>query len=365
MTALLCLFTILFLLGSFGIPRALSKDRGVALSHDATATINGYFISLVFLRHLAQYIPEASFLAGDDLFLRVDEFLGQLIVATFLFFSGFGAMESIKRKGEQYIRNFPLRRILPFLLDVWLALGVYIVVRLVRGSSIPAVSTLLLSMVGWKGIGNSNWYIFAILAAWICTYLAFRIFPRKEARMRAVALLTALLLFYSFVVKHEQVGTRFYNTILCYPAGMVLSLAIDSIRAIAARAKYKRLLLLLCTFCIALVFYLLKDVKATRLFLYNAKAIAFSLLVVLLSLYTSRIGTPFLWAGKNLFYLYIYQRVPMILFSPLARTHTLMYIALCLVAVIPFCILMSKVHVRWRGFLLGTSAPSRAVTSTP
>ena len=79
-------------------------------------------------------------------------------------------------------------------------------------------------MVGWKSLGNSNWYIFAILAMWVATYVAFRVFPDEKQRPLGVALVTVLSLLYAWVLRHDEIGSHFYNTIVCYSWSKSLSL---------------------------------------------------------------------------------------------------------------------------------------------
>ena len=145
-----------------------------------TSPINGYFINIVFLSHLRQYIDKASHTLLDQGFLTVIGLLGQLVVTTFLLYSGYGIMESIIHKGDSYVRQLPKQRILPFLMDVWLALLLFLATRILLGKRLPSLTTLLFAMFGWKSIGNSNWYIFAILYLWIITYASFRLIPQDE-----------------------------------------------------------------------------------------------------------------------------------------------------------------------------------------
>ena len=46
--------------------------------------------------------------------------LEQLMVTMFLFYSGYGVMESIKRKGDDYIKSFPKKRILTTLINLFI-----------------------------------------------------------------------------------------------------------------------------------------------------------------------------------------------------------------------------------------------------
>ena len=346
------LLTIVFVLGSFGLPSAWSEEKIGFLSRDETAAINGYFIFLVFLSHLRSYIDSANYIFLDKGFLIVMSFLRQLVVVTFLFYSGYGIMESIKRKGPVYVFDLPFRRLAPFLLDVLLALFVFIAARVINGNGLPSLSRMLLSIVGWNSIGNSNWYIFAILSLWIITYISFRLAPRESQRYLALSLVSILTLGYCLIMMREGVGTRFYNTVFCYPAGMLLSLTKEPIERLFSHYKmtiFPRILVLAVLFT---VFLLLHYNIKSRGLKYNVQAIVFALLISYCSTFTTHISKPLVWAGKNLFFLFIYQRIPMMLFKPWLATNSPAFCLACFAAIIPFCLVMPKVHTRWKAFFL-------------
>ena len=84
------------------------------ISLRSTQCINGIFILLVFLSHARNRILTLPSYTSDPLnsiYGIIQDHLGQSIVITFLFFSGFGVMESIKKKGAQYVSAMPSRRI--------------------------------------------------------------------------------------------------------------------------------------------------------------------------------------------------------------------------------------------------------------
>ena len=74
-----------------------------------TAAINGIFSLLIFLSHSSQYLTLNE--AIDKPYSLLCMYLGQLVVATFLFFSGYGMMESISKKGQSYIKSMPSKRL--------------------------------------------------------------------------------------------------------------------------------------------------------------------------------------------------------------------------------------------------------------
>ena len=357
MTIYFALFTAIFLLGALGIPKALAKDLGTPprpLSRDVTSTINGYFISLVFLSHLRSNIDKSAYASTDQGYLSVIGFLGQLVVATFLFYSGYGIMESITRKGQRYIYELPRKRILPYLLDVCLAIAVFLVTRTAIGKDPVSLETLLLSLIGWKSIGNSNWYIFAILCLWLFTYLSFRIFPRKNQRWRATLLVFMFTAVYYCLMVREGADHWWYDTVFCYPCGMTLSLAKDAIHArrvavphsFPARAAGAALLLAL--------FLFLHEHAYESWVIFNVCAVVFALFISLCSTFFKYLSKPFLWAGDNLFYLYIYQRIPMMVLAPYLASNTFLFTTACLITLIPLVYLMKWLDARWKGFLLAS-----------
>ena len=73
------------------------------LKREQATMVNGVFVMLVFLRHFKEYITCGFY---DRIFWGVDGLLEQLIVTTFLFYSGYGIMVSLKTK-RITCRNYP------------------------------------------------------------------------------------------------------------------------------------------------------------------------------------------------------------------------------------------------------------------
>lgn len=74
------------------------------LSKEDTVIINGLFVICIFLSHGSQYcVLDDSLLS--NLYLKFQSFLGQLVVATFLSFSGYGVMNRINGGGKSIFLN--------------------------------------------------------------------------------------------------------------------------------------------------------------------------------------------------------------------------------------------------------------------
>lgn len=181
MSLLLCMLLLLILF-------QMRKQEDNYMEKEQCNGIKGIFIVLVFIRHVLQYITKAEAdlcTLWDAPCLLVDHLLGQLIVALFLFYSGFGVMESFKQKGSSYVSSMPRKRIIGTLLNFDVAVLCFVLVDLCLGVEITWKQTIL-SFVAWDSVGNSNWYIFTILLCYTLSYGIFRLGLFNESGHRHV-----------------------------------------------------------------------------------------------------------------------------------------------------------------------------------
>lgn len=278
-----------------------------SLSRNVTDSIKGIFIWLVFLSHFASYVTYTS---GIDIWGKwISAQLGQLIVVAFLFYSGYGVCEAIKKRGSEYVKPFPKKRILKTLLHFDMAVLMFLIIQLCSGKTYT-VSNIILSFIGWESFGNSNWYIFDVLVLYAITWISFMLIRKNNK----IALLLATILSVIFI--YFLMRTRWswwYDTVLCYVAGMWFSIYKDQFLKIVTRNNFiwlvaavfslgsfyilhegsfglKGLILMPLSFCLAMVLILIKFPISNRL-------LALS--------------------GQYTFELYILQRIPMIILENL------------------------------------------------
>lgn len=279
------------------------------LSLEYSQAVKGFFILLVFFNHFNSYVTYTS---GLDLaYRRIVGSFGQSMVTMFLFYSGFGVMESIRKKGIDYVRKMPWDRIARTWFNFSIAVLLFTGLALIRHVSFP-LSQFLLSLTGWESMGNSNWYIFVILCLYLITYGVFRLLPSmgETRKIWLVTLLTGLGVFF---LQHWQIKpVHWYDTALCYPLGMLYSQYRGSVEKLLTR---NRLLwagalagaLLVCRF-----FYLrYSDLNSILLNL------SFTGMTLLVTMKISSCNPWLRWCGKHLFPLYILQRIPMIILTDL------------------------------------------------
>ena len=328
----------LLLIGLLCLPGLKITPKGFSSSYmdiPDTNRIKGIFILMVFLSHFSTYVTLSAPI--DGVYLRLQHMLGQLVVANFLFFSGFGIRESLERKGSAYLRAMPRRRILRILLQFDLAVLLYLALHLALGQR-PGVKTVLLSLVGWDSLGNSNWYILIMLLLLIVTYIVWRLYGDRGPVLPLV-LATACSVLLILCIKPFRYP-HFYNTMLCYPAGMWFSYF---------RRRYEERLCatdgqwLFQLMTGALAFVFLWKTRGT-LSHYELGAVLFAFLVVLVTRKVQLNGKFLAYCGKHLFSLYIVQRLPMIALGKTAlAAHTYWYLAACFAITLPLAWAFEKV----------------------
>ena len=279
------------------------------ISKSQTVAINGVFTVLVIFRHASGYLSFDGPL--DNAFITFDRFMSQLIVVTFLFYSGFGMMESVKKKGKRYILTIPTRRFLKVLYHFDLAVVLYLVTNIIIGNPYSP-KEIFLAFVGWTSIGNSNWYIFVILIMYILVFVSFLCTGgNKYAAVTVMCVLSVL-----FIMLNEKVNRPFYcyNTAFLFPLGMLFSLL---------KAPYERLMRkndavwFFMTGLTAISFAALSFVRVKEIVLYTLWAFLFMMIILAVSM-KIKVGNGILnWFGSHVFSVYILQRLPMMVLQKL------------------------------------------------
>lgn len=291
------------------------------MSVEKTAAIKGIFILIVFFSHFNSYVEYT--LPIDQLYLKYFKLIGQCMVTLFMFYSGYGVMESIRKKNMPYVRKMPVTRVLGTLFRFDIAILLFALMNLILSHSFTG-KQLLLSLVAWDSIGNSNWYIFAILITYIVTYLAFMIFRDKGKYYPAVAAVTIGLLAYIFVLAHFKLKQGWwYDTILLYACGMWYSLLRGKIEKLINKNLAVYGVVFLLTLAGAL--YFMKN--RGKSFVHTELCmVLFAAAVVLFTMRVSLNNAVLRWCGKNLFGLYILQRIPMVVFREIGVADFNIYV---------------------------------------
>ncbi len=293
------------------------------MSINKTMAVKGIFIILVFFSHFNSYVDFTN--VFDQSYYTAYQQISQRMVTLFLLYSGYGVMEAIKRKKMTYVHKIPVTRILGTLFRFDIAVLLFLIMRLIlgRGDTGMSLKTILLSFTSWSSIGNSNWYIFAILVCYLLTFISFEIFRDKCKYLPSAALLTLLVIAYIIVFHiYKLAPGRFYNTIFCYVLGVFLSLFKDKFDKLFGENK----LLWFAAFAASCVLTVVCWIDHTRFYKYEICMFSFTLAFVLLTMRISFNNKILRWFGEHLFSVYILQRIPMIVFDKLGLSEYNIYI---------------------------------------
>lgn len=302
------------------------------MTKDKTTTIKGIFVVLILFSHASQYISLGGIY--DDPYVALQSHLGQMVVAMFLFYSGYGMMESIKRRGYDYVKSIPMKRFPSVLLNFDIAIVLYVIVGLALGKSF-SIKTILLSLIGWESVGNSSWYMFAIFVLYILTFVAFfgtKFTKRKYFKVLCVGFLTVLTGAMVFIEMKLGLPSYWYNTLILFVLGFYYSCFQVYINKIFLKNDTTYFLTLMLSVGAYVVFYTIRD--RYGIISYTLWAIAFTALVVVLTMKVSVNNAVLNWMGQHVFSIYILQRIPMSILNHigLASSHKYVFLILSIAA---------------------------------
>lgn len=219
MTILLVI--ILFIL--LGRRATISKSplqNGSYLAIERTNIINSFFIVFVILRHA--YLPHwDSCLNPLDLlyYKYFDQPAGQSIVSTFFFFSGYGIMLSIAKKGDFYIRKLISHRFL----TLYINMAICSTISGISYSFIDCSLTEGLRFI-WLTITGQGiyWFIIMTLVIYLSTFFTFRLFGTKNPT-KSIIFLSGILYIICLLLSRYK-PSWWVDTELCFCFGMLFSL---------------------------------------------------------------------------------------------------------------------------------------------
>lgn len=280
------------------------------ISSKSTNAIKGIFAVIILFSHMNGYISlNASF--ADSSFSSILYHTGQLMVVMFLFYSGFGIVESIKRNSG-YFDSYPKNRIMKTLLHFDLAVLCFFLLSMISDIKYPFIEYIT-CWIGWGSIGNSNWFIFDILALYSIVYIAHLImqkFQKEYSYMLGVILLTS---FFSVVLWIVLIladkNSWWVDTIITFPLGMWYSFFRKKAEAYMSNKNIG----LLITIGIAIVFLGWHLTFGNDIF--GFCACIFAILIVAISTRIKVDNGILQWLGTQSFSIYVMQRLPMNLFQ--------------------------------------------------
>lgn len=315
-----------------GKPRLLYSlpQDGSYMVPDRTRMINGIFMVLMLLRHTTILGVPAQ--EEDALYCRyIDAPLQQCIVCIYFFFSGYGIMYSMQRKGHAYLNSLLTKRFktlyLRYIAAAAIACFLYAcIMGTWYENGIKYLKTVCL-MENWWFIRMS---LFLYVLSW-CAFTCCGFTPGK--RYRTYVAIVLLVVMVAVLVSAMQ---PFYeswslDTEWCFPVGMLYCmLRTRAERLVNATQLPCMLLGAVVTFSALwsinhfdvffrlanhaygkLVGFSLPYTEVIHLHYTSALACVFSIGITwfFAGIAWKQVSRPLVWLGENAFYLFLFQYV--------------------------------------------------------
>lgn len=338
---LICLYKMQFAFSKKNKPLLQGGIYNDYLSIDKTNSIKGIFVPLIVLSHALGYITLDYNIFNRLFDVAMYRFMGQGIVAMFLFYSGYAMMLSGMKKGRAYIKSIPAKRCFRVWLHFAVAIVLFVIVHACFGEfySFERILKALTAVLG--SVGNSNWYIFAIIVLYFITYIAFML---GKGNGKVVVLITcALIAVYIIVMRHFEYPAHWYDSVHIYPLGMLWCMYREKIENMFKNKKWTYYLI----FAVIFILYIATVVLSPNIVVNMIKHALFGIVIVLFTMKVQVHNKILGFFGKHLFSIYILQRIPMFVLSHFglnSNPYLFVFLALVLTIAIsvPFDMLLDK-----------------------
>ena len=167
--------------------------------------IRGIFVWMIILFHYVLYYKRKKY---KYIYEEILYIFDQKVVSMFLFYSGFGLFESIQKKGNKYVKT-----LLTKCLKIYIKSQLIILVYLLRNIIYKIKTTLkkyLKSVIFYRNLGNSNWFVFTIILYYIYTYIAFIFIKNKRYYNLGIIIITILCGFHGYFTYNYYFPKKYF-----------------------------------------------------------------------------------------------------------------------------------------------------------
>lgn len=187
-----------------------------------TSNIKGIFVWMILFSHNRRYYKKKYYI--KYIYIKLLKFFGQKIVSLFLFYSGYGIVESIKKKGINYIKTLPRKGTILFI-KFQLILLIFLINNIICRIQI-SLKQYFLSMIFKKSIGNSNWFAFVIICLYFISFFSFINIKNEKYLIIGVIINNIICFFYIYLVYNFFYSKKIYpvDNILSFVIGLYYSI---------------------------------------------------------------------------------------------------------------------------------------------
>ena len=297
--------------------------------------LKGIFVLIILISHATHSDGMYNFDASlfDKLYTVVDKnVIGQSSVVSFFFFSGYGIMYSIEKKGKEYVKSMPTKRCLKLAVHFGLFCAIFLAVCYII-SAIKKLRFTDVFDITW--FISATWYIFAILVLYLITYFAFKLLSKHTHSVLTVLIVTVAAIVIAYFILYEY----WYDTIIIYSLGLLFKLYES--RIFSFLQKKNRYIFALCISLVIQASVTFLYYMHFRLFiLLEIKHISFLITLLLITYKVTFDNVILQFSGKHLFSIYVLQRIPMLVMDNIGfKQYPYLYVIITVVVTVVLCVL--------------------------
>jgi hypothetical protein len=260
---------------------------------DNTNSIKGIFVWIIIFSHKSTYGNFKSYM-----YYKILANLRQKVVSMFLFYSGFGILESYKKKGINYAKTLPIKALIIFIKSQLIIL-IYLFVNIFIFKYKITLKQYFLAIIFKSSLGNSNWFAFTIIIFYLYAYLSFRFLNDK---------IIFGLIIISFLCYLHCIPNHFFpiDTVLCFVFGFYYSFIYEYSDKIIMKND---LYYFGCTSIV--IFFYYKTFMSNNFINISLKNSFFAIIIVLISMKV-KFNNDFLkFLNSHSYSIYLLQRLVM------------------------------------------------------
>ncbi len=267
-----------------------------------TSSIKGIFVWIIVLQHYRGYYRRDP----NYIYHKILNCTRQKMVSIFLFYSGYGIYESIKKNGFNYVMKLPKKGII-LLIKFEIILCFYLLINLILRIKI-SFNRYLLAIIFKVGIGNSYWFSFTIISFYLYSYLSFRFIKKTKFIFAGIFFINVISLLHIILIYnfYHQNSLPSVDNILCFNIGLYYSLIRKDLDKIIMKNDFTYFGFLSLILIIYTYFYNYKKQGVLIASIINS---FFSLIIILISMKIQFNNDFLLLLNSHSYSIYLLQRL--------------------------------------------------------
>lgn len=304
---------LLLVIVFFSCTRPLG-DNEMIFGRDSTAALRGLSMFGIILVHINNRLE-----FGSPVLFQV----GTLATGLFFFISGYGNMLSMNKNKVielKWLAKKFLKIYIPFFVVYWFY---YMSNMILYSTEVPTLEETIQDIFTISLPNEVSWFPKIIVLCFFFHWIVKKLIPNAKIQFCAISM---MLCIYVVCMWKLQMQGYWYNSVLCYPFGILIALEKDTILKVINNKKKKYIFLICTVILLGMEFFGIKLVGSIQLLC----ALNFSIMCfAFTTLFKTKIKV-LAWVGNNSFEFYLIHIACLQVFCNLISFNYYLY-ALCVI----------------------------------